>query len=111
APLAAGEILADKYKVERVIRVGGMGVVVAAKHIELDHRVAIKFLLGDTAKNPDAIARFAREARARAKLRSENVVRVTDVGALESGAPYMIMEFLEGNDLAERLRTSGPLHY
>jgi serine/threonine-protein kinase len=107
-PVREGEILAGKYRVERVLGVGGMGVVVAALHIALDERVAIKFLLPEALGNPEAVARFAREARAAVKIKSLHVARVSDVGTLETGAPYMVMEFLQGQDLSQRLR-HGPL--
>ncbi|MDP9034411.1 MAG: protein kinase, partial [Myxococcota bacterium] len=109
AGVRAGDVLAGKYRVERVLGVGGMGVVVAAHHLQLDDRVALKFLLPAALGNPDAIARFAREARAVVKIKSEHVARVIDVGTLESGAPFIVMEFLEGRDLAAWLRQCGPL--
>src|SRR5256885_863866 len=80
-----------------------MGVVVAAMHLQLEQRVAIKFLLGHATTNPDAVMRFRREARAATKIQSEHVVRVSDVGTLENGAPYMVMEYLEGKDLSQVL--------
>jgi serine/threonine-protein kinase len=86
-----------------------MGVVVAAHHLQLEAKVAIKFLLPGTLKDADAVARFAREARAAVKITNEHVARVFDVGTLETGAPYIVMEFLEGTDLATRLRSQGPL--
>jgi serine/threonine protein kinase len=98
-----GDILAGKYRVERILGQGGMGVVVAAHHLQLDEKVALKFLLPDTGRNPDAVARFLREARAAAKIKNEHVVRVTDVGQLENGSPYIVMEYLEGSDLADWL--------
>ncbi len=108
APVRQGDVLAGKYRVERVLGVGGMGVVVAATHLQLDQRVALKFLLPSALALPEVVARFAREARAAAKIQSEHVARVIDVGTLpaESGriaSPYMVMEFLEGEDLAEVL--------
>lgn len=109
ASVRVGEIIADKYRVERVLGVGGMGVVVAAHHIHLDARVALKFLLPETLSNSDAVVRFLREARAAVKIKSEHVARVTDVGTLPSGAPYMVMEYLEGEDLAEWLKQRGAL--
>ena len=108
-PVQEGEVLAGKYRVERVLGVGGMGVVVAALHIGLDERVAIKFLLPEALGNPEAVARFAREARAAVKIKSLHVARVSDVGVLETGAPYMVMEFLQGQDLSQRVRDHGPL--
>src|SRR6478735_12111108 len=99
-----GDVLAGKYRVDKVLGVGGMGVVVAAHHIHLDDRVAIKFLLPETLGNSDAVMRFAREARAAVKIKSEHVARVTDVGTMENGAPYMVMEYLEGADLSSWIR-------
>jgi serine/threonine-protein kinase len=102
-------MLAGKYKVERVLGAGGMGVVVAARHVELDQLVAIKFVREDAITSQDAVQRFLREARAAVRLKSEHVARVLDVGKLESGAPYMVMEFLEGSDLGKILGERGPL--
>jgi serine/threonine-protein kinase len=95
-----GTVLLGKYRVERVIGVGGMGAVIAARHLQLDERVAIKFLLPNMVEHEEIVQRFLREARAAIKVRSEHCVRVLDVGTLESGAPYMVMEYLEGQDLA-----------
>jgi serine/threonine-protein kinase len=91
--------LLGKYRIERVLGMGGMGVVVAATHVTLEERVAIKFLLPHALTNGEAVARFLREARAAVRIKSEHVARVTDVGQLENGAPYMIMEYLDGADL------------
>jgi eukaryotic-like serine/threonine-protein kinase len=99
AGVRPGDVLAGKYQVERVLGVGGMGVVVAAHHVQLDETVAIKILLPEAVEKPEARARFEREARAAAKIKSEHVARVFDVGHTETGAPYMIMEYLEGIDL------------
>lgn len=104
-----GQTLAQKYRVERVLGAGGMGIVLAAHHLELDERVAIKLLRPEMLGQPEAVARFAREARAAVKIKSEHVARIYDVGALEGGAPFMVMEYLEGVDLAAWLRDSGPL--
>src|SRR4051812_31818578 len=109
APVEAGRILAGKYRVERVLGEGGMGVVVAAMHLELEERVALKFLLPQMANNAEYVARFVREARAAAKIRSPHVARVSDVGRLEDGSPYMVMEYLEGADLARYLEQHGRL--
>ena len=103
AGVREGDVLAGKYRIVRVLGAGAMGVVVAAHHMQLDLRVAIKFLLPHMLGNRDAVARFAREARAAVKITSENVARVIDVGTLETGAPYMVMEYLEGTDLATML--------
>ncbi len=95
-----GSVLLGKYRVDRVIGVGGMGAVIGARHLQLDERVAIKFLLPEMLQHEEVVQRFLREARAAIKIRSEHCVRVLDVGTLENGAPYMVMEFLEGQDLA-----------
>ena len=105
----AGQILAAKYRVERVLGVGGMGIVVAAHHLELDERVAIKLMLPELAHQSGAVARFTREARAAVKIKSEHVARVLDVGSSEDGTPFMVMEYLNGSDLAAWLRSTGPL--
>jgi eukaryotic-like serine/threonine-protein kinase len=105
---APGDVLAGKYRVERVVGIGGMGVVVAAQHIALEERVALKLLKRDVMR-PDTIARFLQEARSAAKIKSEHVARVTDVGTLGSGVPYMVMELLEGEDLGHLVHDRGPL--
>lgn len=111
APVAPGDILADKYRVERVIGTGGMGVVVAATHLTLDKIVAVKFVLPAALKDSASTERFLREARLAVRLRSEHVARVLDVGTLKNGAPFMVMEYLEGANLAEVLQRQGPLPF
>jgi serine/threonine-protein kinase len=107
--VAPGDIIARKYRVERVVGAGAMGVVVAATHTQLRQRVAIKLLQPEIAANPEAVARFLREARGAVQIQSQHVARVLDVGELDSGAPYIVMEYLEGSDLAAVLRKSGTL--
>lgn len=102
-------MLSSKYRIERVLGEGGMGVVVEATDVGLERRVAIKFLLPEFANNQEATQRFMREARAAVKIQSEHVARVIDVGKLDGGAPYMVMEFLEGSDLSQTLDDEGPL--
>ena len=99
-PVAIGDVLAGKYRVDSVLGVGGMGVVVAATHVQLEQKVALKFLLPGALQSKEAVERFLREAKAAVRLKSEHVAKVTDVGTLESGAPYMVMEFLQGADLS-----------
>ncbi len=108
--IETGTVIAGKYRVERVLGKGGMGVVVVAMHDELDQRVAIKFLLPEALKDPDWVARFSREARAAARIKSEHAVKVYDVGKLENGAPFMVMEYLEGKDLQSILNDRHHLH-
>jgi eukaryotic-like serine/threonine-protein kinase len=104
-----GDILAGKYRIDKILGAGGMGVVVAAHHIRLDEKVAIKFLLPEALGSGEALARFEREARAAVKIKSEHVARVIDVGTLETGAPYIVMEYLEGGDLAAWVHQKGAL--
>ncbi|TKD09995.1 serine/threonine-protein kinase [Polyangium fumosum] len=104
-----GDVVAGKYRVERVIGKGGMGLVVEAQHTTLPQRVAIKILLPEAAKQDDAVERFLREARAAVSIQSEHVARVMDLGTLASGLPYMVMELLTGADLQEIVRQRGPL--
>jgi serine/threonine protein kinase len=120
-------LLAGKYRLSRVIGQGGMGVVVVATHAQLEERVAIKLLLPEALQNAETVARFQREARAAVRIKSEHVARVIDVGnvdfdprvgaeiqaalgvPLAPGAPFMVMEYLEGQDLSGVLRAAGPL--
>ena len=99
-PVPIGQVIAGRYAVTGVLGRGGMGVVLSARHVDLGERVAIKFLNREHSAHAD---RFFREARAAARIRGEHVVRIFDVGRLESGEPYIVMEFLEGEDLADRL--------
>ncbi|HVU03466.1 MAG TPA: protein kinase [Polyangiaceae bacterium] len=103
------DTIAGKYLVGRTLGEGGMGVVVEARHLELDQMVAIKFLRPEIAKEGSSAERFRREARAAVKIRSEHVCRVMDVGTLESGVPYLVMEHLEGNDLSDEAERRGRL--
>jgi hypothetical protein len=104
-----GQVIASKYEVERVLGAGGMGIVLAARHIQLGRRVAIKFMRGQAARDELAVSRFLREARSAVALSSEHVAKVLDVGTLETGEPYMVMEYLAGVDLGQVLRSHGSL--
>src|SRR5689334_22712453 len=108
-PVQPGEVLAGKYVVERVLGRGGMGVVVAARHRDLNELFAIKLLLPQAAADPAAVDRFLREARAAVRLKGEHVAKVTDVGRLDTGSPYIVMEHLAGTDLRKHVRAVGPL--
>lgn len=102
-----GDVLAGKYRVDRTIGLGGFGAVLQATHLQLEERVAIKVLLPQAAKNEAASQRFLREARAAVKIKSEHVARVTDVSQLPDGTPYMVMEYLDGQDLSGVLKDHG----
>jgi len=114
SPLASaqiGDVIHGKYRVERVIGEGGMGVVVAARHLTLDKLVALKLLSAKSRESEEALERFTREARAAARIQSEHVGRVLDVDALANGTPFIVMELLEGHDLADELRRTPKLPY
>jgi eukaryotic-like serine/threonine-protein kinase len=109
SPVAPGEVLDGKYRVDKVLGVGGMGIVVAATHVGLDRRVAIKFLLPEALQHPEVVARFDREARAAATVKGRHVVHIIDVGKLPDGRAFMVMEYLEGEDLDQALERRGAL--
>jgi serine/threonine-protein kinase len=109
SPVGQGETLAGKYLVTRVIAEGGMGIVVAARHLKLDQQVALKFMLPELLRSPEAAGRFLREARAAVMLQSEHVARILDIAELETGLPYIVMELLEGSDLGGVIYASAPL--
>lgn len=106
SPVTPGELVADKYLVEHVLGAGAMGVVVAATHVDLGQRVAIKFLASNA---PSHVERFVREARATVRLRSEHAARVFDVGTIANGTPFMVLELLEGHDLERVIQEEAPL--
>ena len=109
AMMQPGDLLDNKYAVERVIGRGGAGYVVAAQHVRLSRRVALKFLRPELATQPDLCRRFLREARAAAQLTGNHVVRILDADTLSTGQPYLVMEYLEGEDIAALLRRRGQL--
>jgi len=108
-PLEIGAMVAEKYRIEALLGEGGMGFVFAALHVQLGHRVALKVLHSSAISDREVTERFLREGRALARLQGEHIARVSDVGTLPSGNPYMVMEFLEGQDLARELAARGPL--
>src|SRR6185295_1217431 len=111
--LASGAVLRGKYRLEQVLGRGGMGTVHLGSHLVIGQRVAIKIVnLGagaDARDRSHATARFLREARAAALLESEHVVRILDVDETEDGDPFMVMEYLHGEDLGARIRKQGRL--
>jgi eukaryotic-like serine/threonine-protein kinase len=102
--VAPGTEVAGRYRVVRWLGAGGMGTVVEATHLQLAQRVAMKFLLPELCSQRDAVTRFLREARAAVQIESEHVARVIDVGTSETGVPFLVMEYLEGMDLAQLLQ-------
>jgi tRNA A-37 threonylcarbamoyl transferase component Bud32 len=103
-----GSLVDGKYLVEETVAEGGIGVVVVAKHLALDQRVAIKYLKPKARNNPSILERFVREGRLAAQITSDHVVRVLDVGSVPEGGPYIVMEYLVGEDLAHVVRR-GPV--
>lgn len=104
-----GSILAGRYEIEGFLAEGGMGVVLRAVHRGLNQPVAIKLLTTSARQSAELVARFLREARAVVGLSGEHTVRVFDVGTLDDGTPYIVMERLEGRDLREELTAWGPM--
>jgi eukaryotic-like serine/threonine-protein kinase len=103
-PPKKGTLFADKFLIQDVLGEGGMGIVVAAFHQHLQHQVAIKFLLNDADLPPAARKRFLREAQMLSQLTNRHIVRVFDIGESEDGSLYLVLEYLRGESLWERLR-------
>jgi serine/threonine protein kinase len=108
-PFATGDIIADKYEVVDVLGAGGVAYVISALHLELGEMVALKFLRPESLVHEEVVARFASEARAVARIKSEHVAHVFDVGTLPAAGPFIVMEYLEGKDLANVLAERGKL--
>jgi serine/threonine-protein kinase len=103
-----GSVLNGKYRIDGVLGEGGVGIVYCAQHLELDERVALKFLKPESLGDPGIVGRFAREAKAALSIKSEYVARILDVGTLEgTTVPFIVMEYLEGRDLASTLQNQG----
>jgi serine/threonine-protein kinase len=107
APAAPGDVIAGKYRIDGVLGTGGMGIVFAATHLHLERLVAVKVMRAGLAEFPGAVERLVLEAKLAARLRSEHACKVLDVGTLPDGAPYVVMEYLEGCDLATMLGQQG----
>jgi serine/threonine protein kinase len=107
--LKPGDLIEETYRIIRRIGEGGMGEVYEATHARLAGRYAIKILLREIASDPNLLARFQREAQVTSSLRHPNIVQVLDFRQLPDGTSYIVMEFLEGMDLAEALRRGGAL--
>jgi serine/threonine-protein kinase len=109
SPVQVGAVIDGKYRIEEFVGSGAMSVVALALHLELEQLVAIKFLHALGFDHEQSAQRFKREARAAARIQSEHVARVLDVGTIPEGCPYIVMEHLRGNDLARELTERGPL--
>jgi len=104
--LEADVVIADRFRLIRQLGQGGMGSVWLATHLALDIPCAVKFIEGEIAQLPEAQARFEREAKAAAHLRSPHVVQILDHGVFQ-GTPYIAMELLDGEDFGKRLAKLG----
>src|SRR5689334_15195696 len=104
-----GDLINGKYRLIRLIGDGGMGSVFEARHEYLGTVVALKFLHSELASRPGLVARFLREARLSASIKSEHIARVTDVDQASDGAAYLVMELLEGQSLRALLDREGRL--
>ena len=104
-----GKLLGGKYRLVRLLGAGGMGEVYEAQHEIIGRRFAIKFLHPQLASNTEVVARFQREAQAAGGLENENIAAVVDAGTADDGAPYLVMEYLDGEDLAHLLVRGGAL--
>lgn len=107
--VTVGQLVAAKYRVQARLADGGIGVVFRACHLELDSPVAIKVVRSEHAANEDVVTRLLSEARIAANLRSRHVNRVLDVGRIEGGSPYLVLEYMDGSDLSSCLERCGPL--
>ncbi len=108
-PLAVGQMLDDKYRIDELLEVGGMGAVYVGSHTKLQKRVAIKVLRSELVSAVEIVERFLREAVAASRIGHENIIEVTDIGKAQNGSPFIVMELLEGENLAARIKRVGPL--
>src|SRR5690606_23464402 len=104
-----GQILADRYRIEKLLGEGGMGSVYRAVHVALRKKVAVKVLHQDLCRDATQVDRFLQEARAASMIGHENIVDIVDFGPVPNGSVFFVMEFLEGEDLAELLRRESRL--
>ncbi len=108
-PCAVGDVIDGRYRIDAIRASGGMGHVFQATHLLLARPVAFKVISTKMMKLPGVAARFVREARLATQLESPHIVKVFDVAVLPGGVPYLVMEWLEGRDLAQILARFGPL--
>jgi serine/threonine-protein kinase len=106
-----GQILADRYRVVRLVGEGGMGQVFEAQHVNINKRFAVKLLRPEIVSNAEAVQRFRQEAWSASSIGHENIIEIEDFATLPSGAVYLAMEFLVGESLAERMREETALGF
>jgi serine/threonine-protein kinase len=107
--LETGQVIESKYRITRLIGTGGMGAVYEGENVLIRRRVAIKVLHADTTGNADIIRRFEREAQAAGEIGNDHILEVLDLGSLPNGDRFMVMEYLDGETLAQRIERFGRL--
>src|SRR4029453_2287675 len=107
--MESGQIIESKYRIVRLLGEGGMGAVYEGENVRIHRRVAIKILHPAAAANVDAVQRFEREAQAAGRIGSDHIVEVIDLGNLPEGDRFMVMEFLDGESLSQRIVARGRL--
>jgi serine/threonine-protein kinase len=107
--IEVGDVVADKYRIVRAVARGGMGAIFEAQHMFLGRRVALKCMSGDSFRHAGAIERFRREAKAAGALESEHIAAVMDFGVSEADDPFIVMEYVEGEDLSRLVERYGVL--
>src|SRR6185436_8908287 len=104
-----GQTLAGKYRIDKLIKTGGMGSVYRGKHVLMDKTVAVKVLRPSLAVDDVVVARFSREAKAASRISHPHAVSVTDFGEAENGVVFLVMEYLDGRTLKDIIRSEGPM--
>src|SRR5690606_24073277 len=105
----SGALINPRVRLLRPLSEGAMGSVWVAEHLTLETEVAVKFISADLSQDPQVLERFQREAKAAAQIKSPNVVQTLDHGVTDEGLPYIVMELMEGQSLADMLEEGGPL--
>lgn len=107
--LNPGQVIDEKYQILRLLGTGGMGAVYEGENVRIKRRVAIKVLHASVSSAADNVARFEREAQAAGRIGSEHICEVLDLGVLADGSRYMVMEYLDGEMLSQRIKKNGRL--
>src|SRR5882672_6847364 len=106
-----GLVLSDRYRIIRKLGEGGMGAVYQAEHALIEKRIALKVLFPELTRRADLVARFLQEAKSASRIGHENVIDISDFGQSPEGMVYIAMEYLEGQDLGQRLKADGPMKW
>src|SRR5581483_11797452 len=106
-----GQVVADRYRIIKLLGEGGMGQVYEAQHVNINKRFAIKLLRPEIVSNPEAVQRFRQEAWSASSIGHDNIIEIEDFATLPSGAVYLAMEFLAGESLADRMMATPALGF